>query len=73
MDCHFPSAETFMTMTTVAAAAVLPAYAEVLADPDGRDALVQVSTEEPREVMDRYRDGDGLTFPWHAHLAVARL
>lgn len=73
MDCHFPSAETFVTMTTVAAAAVLPAYAEVVADPDGRDALVRVSTEASREVMDRYRDGDGLTFPWHAHLAVARL
>lgn len=72
MDAHFPSADTFMTMTTVAAAAVLPAYAGAVGDPETRAELVRVSTEATAEFIERYRDGDGLTFPWHAHLAVAR-
>lgn len=71
MDAHFPSAETFMAMTTVAAAAVLPAYAHVVADPTARAALVQVSTDASRDLLERHREGDGLTFPWTANIAVA--
>lgn len=73
MDASFPSAETFIAMTTVAAAAVLPAYAHVVDDPASRDALVAVSTDATGDLVERYRDGDGLTFPWTANIAVARV
>lgn len=73
MDASFPSAETFITMTTVAAAAVLPAYAHVVADPASRDALIAVSTDATGDLLERYRDGDGLTFPWTANIAVAHV
>jgi len=72
MDAHFPSAETFMAMTTIAAAAVLPAYAHVVGDPAARAALVQVTTDASRDLLERHRDADGLTLPWTANIAVAR-
>lgn len=71
MDARFASADTFVETTTVAAAAVLPAYAHVVADPAARAALVEASAEASRPLLERYRDGDGLTFPWSAYLAVA--
>jgi ubiquinone/menaquinone biosynthesis C-methylase UbiE len=72
MGAHFPSARTFMAMTTVAAAAVLPAYAGVVADPASRAALVEAATRATADLLERYRDGDGLTFPWFAHVATGR-
>lgn len=72
MDAHFPSATTFLAMTTVAAAAVLPAYARVVDDPAAVADLVAVSSEATSHLLERYRDGQGLTFPWSAHVALAR-
>lgn len=72
MDAHFPSADTFMAMTTTAAAAVLPAYAQVVAEATARAALIEVAVTATGEILERYRDGDGVTFPWSAHIAVAR-
>lgn len=71
LDARFPSAEAFIAMTTVAAAAVLPAYAHVVSDPDARAALIAVSTEATRELVEQHRDGEGLTVPWAAHIATA--
>jgi ubiquinone/menaquinone biosynthesis C-methylase UbiE len=72
MDAHFPSAQTFMAMTTVAAAAVVPAYADAVAEPSSRVALVEAATRASADLLERHRDGDGLTFPWFAHVATAR-
>lgn len=72
MNAFFPSAEVFIAMITTAAAAVLPAYAHVVADPAARAALVEVSTAATSDLIERYRDGDGLTMPWTANIAVAR-
>ena len=71
LDARFPSAEAFTAMTTVAAAAVLPAYAHVVSDPDARAALIAVSSEATRDLVEQHRDGDGLTVPWTAHVATA--
>lgn len=70
LDAHFPSADAFVATTTIAAAAVLPAYAQVVADPASRSTLVEVATDASRELLERFRDGDGLTFPWFAHVAT---
>lgn len=72
LEARFPSAEEFVAMTTVAAAAVLPAYAHVVSDPAARAALIRVSTEATRDLIERHRDGEGLIVPWAAHVATAR-
>lgn len=72
MDAFFPSAEIFIAMTTTAAAAVLPAYAHVVGDPAARAALVEVSAAATGDLIERYREGAGLTMPWTANIAVAR-
>lgn len=72
MDAVFPSAHDFLALTTVAAAAVLPAYAHVVEDPAARAALVQVATEATGTLLEEHRDGEGLRLPWSAHLATGR-
>lgn len=72
MDAHFPSADDFIRMTTVAAAAVLPAYADVVTDPRAQAELVRITTEATGDLLDRHRDGAGLRLPWTAHLTTAR-
>ncbi len=69
LDAHFPSPERFVQLTVLAGAAVDPDAAD--ADPAIRDALVDAVARETEAVVQRYRDGNRLTFPMSWHIAVA--
>lgn len=69
LDVHFPSPEQFVQLTVLAGAAVVPEFAQE--DPVVRSELIEVVSRETELVTQRYRDGDKVTFPMSAHIAVA--
>lgn len=69
LDIHLPSPEHFVQLTVQGAATTIPAFAQL--DTGARSALVDAVTDETEAVVQRYRDGDKLTFPMSTHIAVA--
>jgi SAM-dependent methyltransferase len=69
LEVHFPEAERFVTLTLFAATAFLPEFD--WNDEATRSALLDRVSRDVEPVIDRYRDGDGLTFPTHWNIAVA--
>lgn len=69
LDVRFPAPERFVELTVLAGAAVVPEFAQE--DPAERAALVDAVTRESAPIIERYRDGDTVSFPMTAHIAVA--
>lgn len=70
LEVEFPEPETFVTLTLLAGAAVVPELAPD--DPEERTALVEAVTKSTEGVLREHRDGDRLRFPMPNYLAVAR-
>lgn len=68
-DIHLPSPERFVQLTVQGAATSVPVFAHL--DAAARSTLVKAVTRETEAVSQRYLDGDALTFPMSAHIAVA--
>jgi SAM-dependent methyltransferase len=68
MDVRFPSADRWLELTIRAGAAVIP---DLPHDEETLGALLQTVRRDAGETLGRYRDGEGITFPMHANLAVA--
>lgn len=68
-DVTFPSAEGFVRIIVMSAAAVIPELGEM--DEEGSDALIDAVGADVSPKLEPYRDGEGLTFPMHAHIVVA--
>jgi ubiquinone/menaquinone biosynthesis C-methylase UbiE len=66
---HFPSANGFVRMSILAAAAVVPD--EIKLEGEAREELLDTISRELEEPLRAYRDGAGLTFPMTANVAVA--
>jgi ubiquinone/menaquinone biosynthesis C-methylase UbiE len=69
IDVVFRDPETFVTLTIMAGAAVLPDQG--IDDPDAREALIEAVRRHAEEVLERHRDGDSLTFPMPNYIATA--
>ncbi|GGX57688.1 class I SAM-dependent methyltransferase [Saccharospirillum salsuginis] len=67
-EVRFPSADTFVQLTLLAAAAFMPNVAE---DSAAQQALIQAVEQEAGDAVRQYEGSDGLSFPMHAHMAVA--
>lgn len=70
LQVEFGSPETFVTLTLLAGAAVVPELAPD--DPDERAALIGAVTRRCAAVLDEHRDGDRLRFPMPNYIATAR-
>lgn len=66
---HFPSADGFVRMVVMSAAAVIPELAEL--DDAARQVLIDVVGGDVDGQFDPYCEGEGLTFPMCAHVVVA--
>lgn len=66
---HFPSADGFVRMVVMSAAAVIPELAEL--DDAARKALIDIVGRDVDGQFDPYREEEGLTFPMSAHVVVA--
>jgi len=69
LKANFPSPERFVQLTVLAAAATVPAFAQL--DSGARAALVEAVTGESETTVSQYSEGDRLIFPMFAHIAVA--
>lgn len=69
MDVVFNDPETFVALTVMAGAAVLPDMA--VDDPAERDALIGAIRRESEDVLERHRNGDSLKFPMPNYMATA--
>lgn len=69
LDVRFPTPERFVQLTLLAAAAVMPDFAQE--DDAARAALVDAVGREVEEVLARHREGDHLVFPMPTHIVVA--
>lgn len=66
---RFPSPERFVTLTLLAAASIIP---ESEMDAEARSALVQAVSREVDATLQKHIARDAVSFPMHAHLAVAQ-
>lgn len=69
LTVQFPSPERWVALTLFASAAVLPEFSEM--DAESRSALVQTVGQEIDATLREYVEGDKVSFPMHAHIAVA--
>jgi ubiquinone/menaquinone biosynthesis C-methylase UbiE len=69
VDVHFDSYERFVYFTLFAAASMLPQFN--WEDETSRAGFIEAVSQEIEPVLQRYRDGDGLTFPTFWNVAVA--
>ena len=67
---RFPEPERFVPLAVTSSAAAVPAFAQLQA-PE-RAALLETVRREVEPIVARHRDGDAVTFPMFAHVAVAR-
>jgi hypothetical protein len=68
VQARFPSPDTFVRNVEIGYAAVVPQFAE---DPAAFAAYVDAVEAETRELVERHRHGDVLSFPLRAHVALA--
>jgi ubiquinone/menaquinone biosynthesis C-methylase UbiE len=69
LDVHFDSWERFVYFTLFAAASMLPQFN--WEDETSRAGFIEAVSREIEPVLQRYRDGDGLSFPTYWNIAVA--
>lgn len=69
LDVGFHDPETFVTLTVMAGAAVLPDMA--IDDPGEREALIGAIRRDAEDVLERHRNGEWLTFPMPNYMATA--
>jgi SAM-dependent methyltransferase len=69
LDLTFPSPDRYIELTTRAGAAVIPELAQ---DGEALASLLASVQRDAGEIVQKHRQGDTLTFPMHAHVAVAR-
>ncbi|HKI86724.1 MAG TPA: methyltransferase domain-containing protein [Thermoanaerobaculia bacterium] len=65
----FPQPGRFVLLTVVSGAAVVPKLAEM--DAPSRSALAEEVTRDIQSDLEPYIDGDTVSFPMHANIAVA--
>jgi ubiquinone/menaquinone biosynthesis C-methylase UbiE len=66
---RFPDSQNFVALATASSAAAIPAFAQLQA-PE-RAALLEAVRRDVESTIRAYREGEVLTFPMHAHVAVA--
>lgn len=66
---RFPEPERFVPLAVTSSAAAVPAFAQLEAP--ARAALLETVRGEIEPTIRRYRNGDSVTFPMFAHIAVA--
>lgn len=69
LDIRLPSPERFVQLTIAGAATSVPVFAKL--DTAARAALVEAVARETEVAVQRYTEGDQLTFPMFTHIAVA--
>lgn len=69
LDVRFDEPETFVTLTTLAGAAVLPDLATD--DPEEREALIEAIRRDTEDVIEEHRAGESLIFPMPNYVATA--
>jgi ubiquinone/menaquinone biosynthesis C-methylase UbiE len=70
ITARFPDAERFVALSVMSSAAAVPAF--VQSDTAARAALIATVGAEIEPVIQAHRDGDALSFPMFAHVAIAR-
>ena len=68
---RFPEPERFVKLTALAAAAVIPEFADL--SETSRSELVECVRAEIAPTLEQYVKGDAVSFPMHANIAFARL
>lgn len=66
---EFPEPDTFVALTVMAGAAVVPEVA--LDDPGERAALIEAVGRDSADILERYRDGERLSFPMPNQIGIA--
>lgn len=69
LDIHLPSPERFVEFTVLGAATSIPAFAQL--ESAARSALVKAVAGETEAIVQRYRDGEKLTFRMSTNIAAA--
>lgn len=69
-NVHFPSAEGFVRIIVMSAAAVIPEFAEL--DDETKDSMIGTVGTDVEGRLQPYRDNGGLTFPMESHIVVAK-
>ena len=68
LDVQFPDPDTFVMLTVMAGAAVVPELA--LDDEEERSALIEAVSRDSADVLEEYRDGDRLAFAMPNQMAI---
>lgn len=68
LEVEFPEPDTFVALTVMAGAAVVPEIA--LDDEEERSALIEAVSRDTAGELERYRDGDRLTFEMPNQIVV---
>lgn len=68
LDVRFPEPDTFVALTVMAGAAVVPELA--LESEEERTALIEAVSRDSADVLERYREGDRLAFAMPNQIAV---
>lgn len=68
LDVEFSDPDTFVALTVLAAAAVMPEFAQD--DPEERNALIAAITDDCEDVLREYREGDRLRFPTPNYIGI---
>lgn len=71
MTLRFPSAERFVQLTVLSAAAVLPVFTEL--GEAQRATLVEAIKQDIGPTLQRYTHDDGISFPMAAYVATAHI
>lgn len=67
LDVEFPDPDTFVALTVMAGAAVVP---ELALESEERSALIEAVSRDSADVLERHRDGDRLAFAMPNQIAV---
>lgn len=70
LEVAFPEPETFVALTVMAGAAVVPELAPD--DPEEREALIRAVSRDCRDTLEAHTDGDRLVFPTPNLIGAAR-
>lgn len=69
LEVAFPDPDTFVALTVMAGAAVIPAFAQ--GEPEERRRLIEAVARECEAVLREHRDGDVLRFPMPNYVGTA--
>ena len=69
LQAEFEDPDTFVALTVLAAAAVMPEFAQE--DPEERAALIEAIARDSEDTLRAHRHGNGIGFPMPNYIAVA--